>query len=211
VNEENDDKNVRNRLLEAGSKLFLEKDFHSVSLREIAQEAGTTGAMISYYFNSKHGLFEEMVIYQYGKILNTFVEDALSGDPIDHVVVIKEVMKVYRDNPGLAHFIVKTSAIQSGPGSQFLRDMFHFERDMTEQLASEHKRKGIVRENVDVEVMRILSICVTIFPAYMADGLKSLYGNDDEYYDFENRFANVVGSLLSKAVYHDHVEFKKKL
>jgi AcrR family transcriptional regulator len=208
VNDECDDKNVRNRLLEAGSKLFLEKDFHSVSLREIALEAGTTGAMISYYFKSKHGLFEEMVIYQYGKIINTFAEDALEGKPIDHIVVMKRVMKIYRDNPGLAHFIVKTSAIQSGPGSQFLREMFHFEKDMTEQLAQEHKRQGIVRQEVDVEVMRILSICVTIFPAYMADGLRSLYGNDEEYDDFENRFINVVGSLLRKAVYHDHVKFE---
>jgi len=208
VSEESDDKQVRNRLLEAGSELFLEKDFHSVSLREIAEKAQTTSGMVNYYFKSKHGLFEEMVIYQYGKIMNTFAEDALKGEPLDHVVIIKKVLKVYRDNPGLAHFIVKTSAIQSGPGSQFLRDMFHFEKDMTEKMAVEHKQKGIVREEVDVEVMRILSICVTIFPAYMADGLRSLYGSDEEYDDFENRFANVVGSLMSKAVYHDHVKFK---
>ena len=208
MTEEIEGSNVRNRLLEAGSKLFLENDFHSVSLREIAEKAQTTSAMINYYFKSKHGLFEEMVIYQYGKIMNTFAEDALKGEPLDHIVIIKKVLQVYRDNPGLAHFIVKTTAIQSGPGSQFLRDMFHFEKDMTEKMAIEHKQKGIVREEVDVEVMRILSICVTIFPAYMADGLRSLYGSDEEYDDFENRFANVVGSLMSKAVYQDHVKFK---
>ena len=74
MTEEVDGGNVRNRLLEAGSKLFLENDFYSVSLREIAEKAQTTSAMINYYFNSKHGLFEEMVIYQYGKIMNTFAE-----------------------------------------------------------------------------------------------------------------------------------------
>ena len=208
MNDEGDDRKVRNRLLEAGANLFLEKDFHTVSLREIALKADTTSAMINYYFKSKHGLFEEMVIFQYGKIINTFAEDALKGEPLDHVALIKNVIKVYRDNPGLAQFIMKTSANQSGPGSQFLRDMYYFEKDMTEQLAVAPKQQGIVREEVNAEVMRMLSVCVTLFPAYMADGLRSLYHNDEEYYEFENKFADIVGTLMSKAVYHDHVKFK---
>ncbi len=207
MSDESDDKMVRNRLLEAASSLFLEKDFHTVSIREIAQKADATSAMVNYYFKSKHGLFEEMVIFQYNKILSTFAEDALSGKPLDHTVVFKKLMKIYRENPGLAHFIIKTSAIQSGPGSQYLRDLFNFEKEMTERLANEQKQKGIVRQEVDVEVMRILSICVTVFPAYMADGLRLLYGSD-EYDEFEDRFANVVGSILSKVVYHDHVKFE---
>ena len=58
-NEQEND--VPELLIEAAARLFLKKDFHSVSIREIAEEAGVSSAMINYYFKSKNGLFEAMI------------------------------------------------------------------------------------------------------------------------------------------------------
>lgn len=51
---------VRMRLMGAASELFVRKGFSGVSIREIADSAGTNSALISYYFGDKQGLFREV-------------------------------------------------------------------------------------------------------------------------------------------------------
>ncbi|MDV3278573.1 MAG: TetR/AcrR family transcriptional regulator [Nitrososphaerales archaeon] len=46
------------KILQAASKLFAEKGFANVSIRDVCKEAGTTAPVIYYYFRSKRGLFE---------------------------------------------------------------------------------------------------------------------------------------------------------
>lgn len=207
MNKDNETRSeVRAALIQAASMLFLEKDFHGTSLREIAQRAGTSSAMINYYFKSKHGLFEEMVKHQYEKLQATFMQDLIGDNPVDHVQIIKRSLKIYQENPGLAQFLIKTSSIQSGPGSEYLKTVFNFEKQFTQQRTDELKLKGDIRQDLNPEVLRILMICVTVFPGYMANGLRELYGSE-EYEKFSDDFANIVGKLISKAIYNDHVKF----
>ena len=49
------------RLLDAASKLFLKHGFDRATARQIAVAAGTTPAMIHYYFGNKLGLFRAML------------------------------------------------------------------------------------------------------------------------------------------------------
>ena len=46
------------KILQAASKLFAEKGFANVSIRDVCKETGTTAPVIYYYFGSKRGLFE---------------------------------------------------------------------------------------------------------------------------------------------------------
>ena len=46
------------RILEAASRMFAEKGFANVSVRDICRETGTTAPVIYYYFGSKKGLFD---------------------------------------------------------------------------------------------------------------------------------------------------------
>jgi AcrR family transcriptional regulator len=46
------------KILEAASRLFAERGFSNVSVRDICRETGTTPPVIYYYFGSKKGLFE---------------------------------------------------------------------------------------------------------------------------------------------------------
>ena len=46
------------KILLVASKLFAEKGFANVSVRDICRETGTTPPVIYYYFGSKKGLFE---------------------------------------------------------------------------------------------------------------------------------------------------------
>ena len=46
------------KILQVASKMFAEKGFANVSVRDICRETGTTPPVIYYYFRSKKGLFE---------------------------------------------------------------------------------------------------------------------------------------------------------
>ncbi len=47
-----------NKILQTASKLFAEKGFSNVSVRDICKETGTTAPVIYYYFGNKKGLFD---------------------------------------------------------------------------------------------------------------------------------------------------------
>src|SRR5262245_22009367 len=55
------DADVRGQLLDAAEKLFLKHGFERVTARELGDAAGTSAAMIHYYFGNKLGLFRAML------------------------------------------------------------------------------------------------------------------------------------------------------
>lgn len=53
--------NTRDKILDAAERLFGERTFDTVSLRDITQQAGVTLALASYHFGTKDRLFAEIV------------------------------------------------------------------------------------------------------------------------------------------------------
>ena len=49
---------TRERILDAAERLFAQRGFHGVSIRDITGEAGVDVALANYHFGSKHGLLE---------------------------------------------------------------------------------------------------------------------------------------------------------
>ncbi len=56
-----DDNETRVRLLKAAARLFGERGFSHVSVREICKEAGTNVASVNYHFRDKLGLYRELI------------------------------------------------------------------------------------------------------------------------------------------------------
>jgi len=59
---------TRNRLLAAAEKLYAEKGFASVSLRDITNEAGANVAAVNYYFGSKEALADAVIAHHVGPV-----------------------------------------------------------------------------------------------------------------------------------------------
>ncbi len=53
---------VRESFLAAGRRLFAEKGFDGVSVKELATATGHNGALVNYYFTNKEGLYRECVL-----------------------------------------------------------------------------------------------------------------------------------------------------
>lgn len=70
---------IQHRILGAAAERFLHDGVDGASLRQIAQEAGTSVGMVSYYFATKDDLFVAVVEDKYRKILDDITE-ALAPD-----------------------------------------------------------------------------------------------------------------------------------
>lgn len=74
--------NSKQKILNAATKLFANKGFDAVSVREICKDAGINLCMISYYFGGKKELYNAIIddlIEKQTQYANTFLD--LSCDP----------------------------------------------------------------------------------------------------------------------------------
>jgi len=59
---------TRQRLLDVGVRLFSERGFHQVTVRELCHEAGANLAAVNYHFGGKLGLYREIVTGTFSKM-----------------------------------------------------------------------------------------------------------------------------------------------
>lgn len=52
------ERDTAEKILGAASRLFVERGFANVSIRDLCKEAGTTAPVVYYYFGSKRGVFD---------------------------------------------------------------------------------------------------------------------------------------------------------
>jgi AcrR family transcriptional regulator len=191
--------NIPDRLLDCACKLFLEKDFHSVSIRALAEQADTSSGMIKYYFNNKQGLFEAIIKREYGRILDILHGVIMQEELLDFTHIINQVMSIYESNPSMPKFIAKTYLLRQGPGSHFLKEMFEYERRTIENWVMQVIKEGKIDRDTDAEVVRMAFMSITLLPGMMQDTLKHSYG-DEGYHEFRQRYAAFTGEMLLNAV-----------
>ncbi|MEM0075835.1 MAG: TetR/AcrR family transcriptional regulator [Nitrososphaerota archaeon] len=85
------------KILDVASKLFAQKGYSNVSVREICKEAGTTPPMIYYYYGSKRGLFD--AVRRDRISLREFVKQLASSLTINEArESLSKFVKMYLDN-----------------------------------------------------------------------------------------------------------------
>lgn len=191
--------NIPDRLLDSAAALFLEKDFHSVSIRALAEGAKTSSGMINYYFNSKQGLFEAMIKREYNRILDILKGIIVQEELLDFTHIINEVMEVYEANPNIPKFITKTYLLRQGPGSQFLKDAFEYEKKIVDEWVDRVIVEGKIDRGVNAEVVRIAFMAITLLPGMMQDTLQHSYGSQG-YRDFRQAYSKFTGEILLNGV-----------
>jgi TetR/AcrR family transcriptional regulator len=76
-----DDPEVRANILAAAEELFAARGFAGTSIRDIAQKAGVTGAMLHYYFGNKETLYTTLLEKAVAGIRSLIAETAASPKP----------------------------------------------------------------------------------------------------------------------------------
>lgn len=87
---------AKEKLLAAATRLFAEKGFAGVSIRQLGEAAGVNSAMISYYYGGKEGLYEAVFTTQYERLLGKFEAIADLKAPVEEK--IRQYAEVIRLN-----------------------------------------------------------------------------------------------------------------
>ncbi|MCA1032361.1 forespore capture DNA-binding protein RefZ [Bacillus timonensis] len=99
------------KIIDAAIHLFNTKGYEGTSIREIAKRANVNVANISYYFENKSGLLEELVstfLEDYIRIFQQSYEELEDKSARECLLrMIKKVMAFQRDNRRLAQFVLR--------------------------------------------------------------------------------------------------------
>ena len=141
------------KLIAAANTLLNSKTYKTITIREIAEVAGTKSAMIAYYFGNKQGLFQSLIRHIHQSQPNVFSDIQTAEKPIE--AFITHILREACEHPGLVRFFhdelinhdspLKESFIQSLPKaiSVFLPtliqeeiDKGHFRADLNPKYAA---------------------------------------------------------------------------
>jgi AcrR family transcriptional regulator len=101
------EKDARTLLLEAALPLFATKGFAAVTFKEISEASGVNSALINYYFKSKEGLYEAVLVSQFSKFQTRLLQTSLQqSEPKDRIeLFIKTLVQIHQENPHVRRLI----------------------------------------------------------------------------------------------------------
>jgi TetR/AcrR family transcriptional regulator len=178
---------VRRKLIATSQRLFAEKGFGEVGLREIAQAAGVTPAMISYYFGDKAGLYEAVFVETLeaflGRIQSTAAESAPSGLPLERFLGI--YFQTMMEQPWLPNLLLREVATRDSPFRKLFVERFAGKAmKLLPALIARQIESGRLRANLDPKHTLLSLLGMTVFPVIAAPVLGPLLG-----YRLDNDFA----------------------
>jgi len=108
-----DNDKVRSELLNAARQHFIRSEFKAVSVRQIAETAGVNGAMVSYYFGNKLGLYLAMVEELLASLEASFGE---LGDAQELTLedFSRNYSRILAENPWWPNFMVREVLFSEG-------------------------------------------------------------------------------------------------
>ncbi|WP_415878202.1 TetR/AcrR family transcriptional regulator [Methylomonas sp. TEB] len=183
------------RLLKAALECFLADEYHKVTTRTIADQAGVNISMIRYYFGNKEGLYEEMIRETLKPIL-----DMLDSDTLSEAGGFAEYLRLYYDtmrrHPEFPKLILKVLALNHGPGRRFILQLLERGRSGGARRLEQLKASGQVDITINPDVARMAFVSLAMMPMLLKDIFEEQKGGQmDEA--FLDELAAFNGKLLA--------------
>ncbi|GAB3315496.1 TetR/AcrR family transcriptional regulator [Larkinella ripae] len=174
------EQNTEGKIKDAAKKVFLERGFDGAKLRHIAEEAGTTMAMVNYYFRSKEQLFQSIFLETMGSFFGRIVSILNEEVPLEIKIwkVVDNYTDFLYDNPHVPVFVLaelqkNSSAVFEKLNVKHVVETAYFVKQL--QLEGE---KGTIRKVKPLHMI-VTMLGSLIFP-FMAKPIVSYIGGMDE-------------------------------
>ncbi|WP_232227648.1 TetR/AcrR family transcriptional regulator [Aerolutibacter daejeonensis] len=174
---------MRERLLDAAIACYVRQGIAGASLRMIATEAGTTPALLHYYFGDKQQLQEAVAQERVLPTLGIVIAEMTSaGDDIAAVIAafVRGVGKAVASAPWLPPLWVREVLCEGGALRGLLVDTIvpKVPALLVQRLA-QAQRKGGLNPDLDPRLLVVSLVGLTLFPAASAGIWKSVFGAHD--------------------------------
>jgi AcrR family transcriptional regulator len=166
---------TKERLLQSGAALFAEKGFGGVSVRAICKHAETSMNMIHHYFESKAGLLEAVIARCDSSIvavpMRLLTKPAVSLDDFRSRI---EMLFESTLDAFIEHRALITVALREQPDLAERRELMKRFVEFLENA----KKKGIVREELDCEMISGFFLDRILNQVQYAPWVKHDFGDD---------------------------------
>lgn len=193
---EDERREVRARLGAAARELFARKGFAAVSVREVAEHAGVTPAMVNYYFRGKHGLFRA--------VLEDTLEEALAGMEDARQTIcapggIREYIsrhaQVLAANPWIGPLIYREVVLASDFPSQFVARFPGRLFGLLREAVLAARERGELAPDLDADFLVLSIVAASVFPFLMRPVVEDLASTRIDR-DFAARWADHAGRMF---------------
>ena len=163
---------VRSDLLAAAAAAFSARGYDGVSLRDVAKRAGTTAAMVHYYFGDKGGLFAALLDETLASVLER-VRSALAARGAAGAIGEGSVIELFFDiahetlgaTPWIPRLVLREVLSDEAPFRE--RFIEGYARPMSLLLRGalrEEVKAGRLRADFDVDLGFTSLIALAVFP-----------------------------------------------
>jgi AcrR family transcriptional regulator len=153
-------------LLDAAGKLFLKHGFERVTARQIATAAGTTPAMIHYYFSNKLGLFRAMLDSAIAPLRERLAGLLLQEDgALDVPSLIATHMRMVATHSWIPVFILNEVLAEKGRfRATFIREIAGRQLPLVVELLERGRVAGAFRQDLNPKLAALSLLSLCMFP-----------------------------------------------
>ncbi|MGE0623329.1 MAG: TetR/AcrR family transcriptional regulator [Pseudomonadales bacterium] len=182
---------ARNTLIRTAAGLFAEHGFDGTSLRQVAEGAGVTPAMVAYYFRDKSGLMEAVVRAGLEHLLSVVRGAVDTHEPgrFTEVLVRSYVSAVVRE-PWIPQLLIREVISKETPlRTLFMEEFARRAIELVPPRLAEEIRRGSLRADLDPRFAILSLVGMCLFPVIAQPVLGPLLG-----YELNEAFAAAYGA-----------------
>ena len=173
------------KIMEVAEKLFSELGYEATSTRKLAAEAKVNLAMISYYFGSKKGLFEE-ILKQKSDSRATIITEIYNKNisPVDKLdQIIAFYVERFFDNRNIYTILYRELSLQQRSSlNEFILRVFTKEVEILKESVKAASNTDTI-DKIDID-LSIFSIYSTIIQIVVTPSLFFTYFGFDSVEEF---------------------------
>lgn len=145
---------TRSKIFTVAAKLFAEKGYNAVSMREISENSGMSKPMIYYYFGSKEGIYSDLIETGISQFLRWLDDVAEQDIPVTEK--LRQIAKIYfksaREFPEYTRLFMKLSLSMEKVDFQIHFTKQKHKNELCTELFQEGIEKGEFRDNLDPDI-----------------------------------------------------------
>jgi TetR/AcrR family transcriptional regulator len=143
---------TRENILKEATREFAERGYDGASIEAIVLSCKISKNLIYHYFDSKEGLFIEVMERAYGAMRGRQNELSLSGDPVrDMRELVQKTVQHFIDQPDF-HLLLSTENLHKAAHirkSTVISQMFNPLRAALSQILEQGKEQGVFRQDAE--------------------------------------------------------------
>ena len=200
---------VQAALINAMRDLLCTKTYKSISIREVAKEAGTYSAMISYYFESKEGLLKALILrtaQERQSVLAQIGKEVLSEPDTCIQAMVAKVLRLLLKEPWLFRLIQDELMAANESFKQFFLQQFvQVVVTGLHRVFSQMQQQNIIRDDVNLDFLVPTFMSVIGFPIIALPLLQEATGLDAEVIRSEQWQQHISDFLMSHLTPRTHL------